>query len=86
MGRIGVALPPIVRPDVPATLAHYADPLPQALVLTAIVIGFAMTALTLALAVLARHRLGDDGVDDVPEAPEAPGEGRDDARARGGHR
>ena len=30
-----------------ASLAHYADPLPQALVLTAIVISFAMTALLL---------------------------------------
>ena len=35
---------------VPPTLAHYADPLPQALVLTAIVICFAMTALLLVMA------------------------------------
>ena len=38
-----------VTPD----LAHYADPLPQALVLTAIVISFAMTALLLVV-ILAR--------------------------------
>ena len=55
--------------------AHYADPLPQALVLTAIVIGFATTALflvvLLAVARLDRHRpcrrhgsRDDDAVDD----------------------
>lgn len=40
-----------------------ADPLPQALVLTAIVIGFAMTAYTVILAVRARAELGNDHVD-----------------------
>jgi multicomponent K+:H+ antiporter subunit C len=38
----------------------YADPLAQALVLTAIVIGFAMTAFAVVLAIAARHRLDDD--------------------------
>lgn len=42
---------------------HYADPLPQALVLTAIVIGFAMTAFALILALRARSDLGNDHVD-----------------------
>jgi len=41
----------------------YADPLPQALVLTAIVIGFAMTAFVAALALRARGELGSDEVD-----------------------
>jgi len=41
----------------------YADPLPQALVLTAIVIGFAMTAFALILALRARSDLGNDQVD-----------------------
>ncbi|MCT7360168.1 MAG: Na+/H+ antiporter subunit C [Thalassobium sp.] len=41
----------------------YADPLPQALVLTAIVIGFAMTAFALILALRARADLGNDQVD-----------------------
>jgi multicomponent K+:H+ antiporter subunit C len=41
----------------------YADPLPQALVLTAIVIGFAMTAFALILAIRARADLGNDQVD-----------------------
>ena len=42
---------------------QYADPLPQALVLTAIVIGFAMTAFALILAIRARADLGNDQVD-----------------------
>lgn len=41
----------------------YADPLPQALVLTAIVIGFAMTAFAVILAMRARGDLGNDHVD-----------------------
>ncbi|KXS39775.1 Na+/H+ antiporter subunit C [Modicisalibacter tunisiensis] len=40
----------------------HADPLPQALVLTAIVIGFAMTAFSVILAMRARGDLGSDHV------------------------
>jgi len=43
--------------------AEYADPLPQALVLTAIVIGFAMTAFIVILAIRARADMGNDHVD-----------------------
>ena len=43
--------------------ADYADPLPQALVLTAIVIGFAMTAFVVILAMRARSEAGNDHVD-----------------------
>lgn len=43
--------------------AEYADPLPQALVLTAIVIGFAMTAFVVILAIRGRADLGTDHVD-----------------------
>lgn len=46
---------------------HYADPLPQALVLTAIVIGFAMTAYVVVLALRARGETRHDRVDDTPE-------------------
>ena len=45
------------------TSDSYADPLPQALVLTAIVIGFAMTAFALILAMRARADLSNDHVD-----------------------
>ncbi|MCS4306633.1 MULTISPECIES: Na+/H+ antiporter subunit C [Rheinheimera] len=51
------------------TTEQYADPLPQALVLTAIVIGFAMTAFLVILAIRARADLGNDHVDGkLPES------------------
>jgi multicomponent K+:H+ antiporter subunit C len=43
--------------------ADYSDPLPQALVLTAIVIGFAMTAFLVILSIRGRAELGNDHVD-----------------------
>lgn len=43
--------------------AEYSDPLPQALVLTAIVIGFAMTAFVVILAMRSRADQGSDHVD-----------------------
>lgn len=63
MGRVKVAAAPIVQPGQVATLASHADPLPQALVLTAIVISFAMTAVLLALALRNRAETGSDHVD-----------------------
>ena len=63
MGRLRTGAEPLLRPGVPADLAHYADPLPQALVLTAIVIGFAMTAVLLVIALRARAASGSDRVD-----------------------
>lgn len=64
MGRLQSGVPPIIK----AEAAGYADPLPQALVLTAIVIGFGMTAFLLALAVRARFALGNDHVDGVEDS------------------
>jgi multicomponent K+:H+ antiporter subunit C len=63
MGRWKTGEPPIIRPDWPATLANTTDPLPQALVLTAIVISFAMTALLLALSLRTHAATGSDHVD-----------------------
>jgi multicomponent K+:H+ antiporter subunit C len=63
MGRIWVNRPPLILgkdvPD-PSTVA---DPLPQALVLTAIVIGFATTALYLVVMIGARGLTRTDHVD-----------------------
>jgi multicomponent K+:H+ antiporter subunit C len=67
-GRVRVGRPPIVQSGLAPTLAHYADPLPQALVLTAIVISFAMTALILVIALRARAETGSDHVDGVEPA------------------
>jgi multicomponent K+:H+ antiporter subunit C len=67
MGRVAVDRAPLLRDlALPKTLEHYADPLPQALVLTAIVISFGMTAVLLALAVRARAEDDDDHVDGGP--------------------
>ena len=65
MGRLGLAVDkePVLVPGVPPDLQHYADPLPQALVLTAIVIGFAMTALFLVVLLASRGISGTDHVD-----------------------
>ena len=72
MGRLTVGGAPILDGLREPTLAHYADPLPQALVLTAIVISFAMTALLLVIALVARAETGTDHVDgEEPTAPEA---------------
>ncbi|ODS98466.1 MAG: Na+/H+ antiporter subunit C [Lautropia sp. SCN 69-89] len=62
MGRLRIERVPIVSPA-PVDPAQYADPLPQALVLTAIVIGFAMTALFLVLLLALRGFSGTDHVD-----------------------
>jgi multicomponent K+:H+ antiporter subunit C len=67
MGSVSIDKPPIVRPGVPADLDHYTDPLPQSLVLTAIVIGFATTALFLVVLLASRGLSGTDHVDGVRE-------------------
>ena len=65
MGRLGLAegKTPVLAGGVAQDLQHYADPLPQALVLTAIVIGFAMTALFLVVLLALRGMSGTDHVD-----------------------
>jgi multicomponent K+:H+ antiporter subunit C len=81
MGRVAIGAPPIVRAGVPATLARYADPLPQALVLTAIVISFAMTGVLLALALKAFLVNGSDLCDAAAaEDAGAAGGGADPGR------
>lgn len=59
MGRLTIGSPPIISEQA----THYADPLPQALVLTAIVISFAMTAFVIVLALKAHLEMGNDHVD-----------------------
>ena len=62
MGRLWVDMPPIT-PTAGVDPAQFADPLPQGLVLTAIVIGFATTALYLVMMIGARGLTGSDHVD-----------------------
>jgi len=63
MGRISLDSPPVINQHAGADPALYADPLPQALVLTAIVIGFATTALFLVVMLASRGLSGTDHVD-----------------------
>ena len=63
MGRFPVGAPPVLEPGGVGDPAVYADPLPQALVLTAIVIGFATTALFLVVMLASRGLTGGDHVD-----------------------
>ena len=64
-GRLTIDGAPIL-----GTNDSYADPLPQALVLTAIVIGFAMTAYSIILAVRTRGEVGTDEVSDTDDSTE----------------
>ena len=62
MGRPRSNMAPVVSSGA-VNPADYADPLPQALVLTAIVIGFATTALFLVVLLVSRGLTGSDHVD-----------------------
>lgn len=64
MGRVVVDQPPIYD----KAAAAWTDPLPQALVLTAIVIAFGMTAFVVVLALRAYLETGTDQVDGLPDA------------------
>jgi multicomponent K+:H+ antiporter subunit C len=61
-GRVTVGAPPVLRDNVTV----YTDPLPQALVLTAIVISFGMTAVVVMIGLGAFLGSNDDHVDDQP--------------------
>jgi multicomponent K+:H+ antiporter subunit C len=63
MGRLRVNAPPILADGKNVDVTAYADPVPQALVLTAIVISFATTALFLVILIVSRGLTGTDHVD-----------------------
>ncbi len=89
MGRLTIGAPAII--DKTAASMQYSDPLPQALVLTAIVIAFGMTAFLIVLALKARGELGNDHVDGLilakEEQAEQPRQQSTDAQpsAQGSH-
>lgn len=79
MGRLAVDLPPIVS----AIASGYTDPLPQALVLTAIVITFGMTALIVVLSLRAFLETGSDDVAlTSPPADDSGSSGPDEEGSR----
>lgn len=59
-GRMGSSNPAVVPNDGQQVLTNAADPLPQALVLTAIVIGFAVVCLALVLLMRVMRKAGTD--------------------------
>ena len=66
-GRLALNMPPILT----KTAAGYTDPLPQALVLTAIVISFGMTAVIVMIALSAFLSADDDRINLTPlDGPE----------------
>lgn len=69
VGSLMLDRPPLVREGLDLTLENYTDPLPQSLVLTAIVIGFATTALFLVVLLASRGLSGTDHVDGKGEEP-----------------
>ncbi|SEN98914.1 Na+/H+ antiporter subunit C [Palleronia pelagia] len=62
-GRLAMDMPPILRDGV----ENYTDPLPQALVLTAIVISFGMTAVVVIIALGSWLACDDDFVEAVEQ-------------------
>jgi multicomponent Na+:H+ antiporter subunit C len=64
-GGLTRARPPVVPQAAAVLEPPYADPVPQALVLTAIVIGFGLLAFSLVLAHRVHATVGTDDVDDV---------------------
>ena len=64
MGGLTRGTPAIAPPGMTEPVAPYADPLPQALILTAIVIGFGVTAFAV---VLIRRVYQTTGTDDLTE-------------------
>lgn len=67
-----VAPAPLVPAGAEVPPPGHADPLPQALILTAIVIGFGVLGFALALARRASEALDDDDLDALPDAGAEP--------------
>lgn len=78
-GRITRETPPLIAIGTTTGEAGMANPLPQALILTAIVISFAFFVLLLVLAFRAYQDLGSDDTDEMriaePASPPPPPEG-----------
>lgn len=62
VGRLTFGLPPLV-PEGEKTITGAANPLPQALILTAIVIGFGLLVFALALALMSYRSIHTDHID-----------------------
>lgn len=65
MGRLTRSGPPIIPSDAVQLTGPHADPLPQALVLTAIVIAFGLQAFAVVLIRQAHQSVGTDDLDEM---------------------
>ena len=79
MGRVARLAPPLVPEGAAAPVAAVANPLPQALVLTAIVIGFGLVSFALVLAYRSFVTLGTVETDEMDEEEPAPADAASDA-------
>lgn len=66
-GRVGNGVAPVI-PAGQTEIANATNPLPQALVLTAIVIGFALTCFSLVLALTVKQKTSVSDVDELRDA------------------
>lgn len=66
-GRVGSGGPPVIEQGLEA-LVGASNPLPQALVLTAIVISFALTCFSLVLALTVKQKTGEGDTDALRDA------------------
>lgn len=64
-GRLTRGRAPILKPEESSLTGLFADPLPQALILTAIVIGFGLQAFALVLVKRAYDTVGTDDLDQM---------------------
>lgn len=67
-GRIGSMVPAVIGDGAEVLMAEAANPLPQALILTAIVIGFGLMAFALMLSLQAWRRFGTLDAESLREA------------------
>jgi multicomponent Na+:H+ antiporter subunit C len=72
VGGLTHASPPLVPDGAEQPLDGYANPVPQALILTAIVIGFGVLAFALALAYRAVRTVGSDDPDELRTTDRLP--------------
>jgi multicomponent Na+:H+ antiporter subunit C len=72
VGGLTPGRPPLVPDGAEELTGTYADPVPQALILTAIVIGFGVLAFLLALAYRTFQTVGSDDLDDMQSTDQLP--------------
>ncbi len=74
VGRLTKGAPAFVPEGAEALVEPFADPLPQALILTAIVIGFGVQAFTIVLFKRTYQELGTEDLDRMKSTDQLPGE------------